>query len=745
VPLLVVLFAASGCAALIYEIVWLQLLELVIGSTAVSMAVLLAAYMGGMCAGSLLLARLVEPRRHPLRVFAAIELGIAACGLAVLYGVPAVRGAAGVMFLFVPTLLMGASLPAIARWVDVSRLGFLYGANIAGGVAGCLLAGFYLLRVHDMAVATYAAAGLNVAVALITWRLSRRPYTAVPDVPAEPAAFRAVYSVAALSGMTALGAEVIWTRLLSLMLGATVYTFSIILAVFLIGLGLGAWAAAWMARRGTARAALGWSQLALSAAILWAAFLIARWFPYWKVNPSWRYAIDFARCALALLPAACLWGAGFPLALVAAAGRGQDPARVAGRVYAANTAGAIAGAVAFSLWLVPLIGSQSSQRVLIALTAAAGLFALASPRALVAALLAWFVPAVPWQVIAWGRQLPAKTMPGDLLYLGEGRNASIAITELYKTRMFHISGKVEASNESQDMRVERMLGHIPALLHPRPRSALVVGCGAGVTAGSLVVHPEIERITICELEPLIPPAIARYFAKENHNVIRDPRTRMVFDDARHYVLTTPDRFDIITSDPIHPWVKGSATLYTREYFEMCKRRLNPGGVVVQWVPLYESDAETVKSGIATFFEAFPDGVIWSNDTAFEEGYDVVLFGQVGPLRIDLEELQRRLDRPDYAVVKQSLREVGFHSAIGLVATYAGRGVDMRPWLAGAQINRDRNLRLQFLAGLHPDLQGGYFIYDEMLRYRRYPEGLFVASAGTEAALRKTLRPFTGGQ
>jgi spermidine synthase len=161
------------------------------------------------------------------------------------------------------------------------------------------------------------------------------------------------------------------------------------------------------------------------------------------------------------------------------------------------------------------------------------------------------------------------------------------------------------------------------------------------------------------------------------------------------------------------------------------------------VPLYESDTETVKSEIATFFEAFPDGIVWSNDTAFEEGYDVVLFGQLGPTRIDVEALQGRLNRPDYAGVVQSLREVGFHSALGLLATYAGQGRDMRRWLAGAQINRDRNLRLQFLAGMNPDLQGGYFIYDDMLRYRRYPERLFVAPAQIQATLRKTLQPFPG--
>ena len=152
-------------------------------------------------------------------------------------------------------------------------------------------------------------------------------------------------------------------------------------------------------------------------------------------------------------------------------------------------------------------------------------------------------------------------------------------------RNFHVSGKVEASSEPQDMRLQRMLGHIPALLHPKPRSVLVVGCGAGVTAGSFVLYPEVERIVICEIEPLIPPIAADYFGPENYNVLDDPRVEVVYDDARHYILTTNEKFDIITSDPIHPWVKGSATLYSKEYFEMCRRHLNPGGVITQWVPL----------------------------------------------------------------------------------------------------------------------------------------------------------------
>lgn len=781
---LVALLVASGCSALIYEVVWLQWLQLVIGSSAVSLAVLLGTFMGGMCLGSLALPRWVSPRFHPLRIYALIELGIGLCALAFLLGIPyldrlyaaiARPGASGILLrgavcglcLLPPTVLMGASLPAIARWVEttprgVSWLGIFYGGNIAGAVLGCLVAGFYLLRVHDTAVATFAAAALNGAVAAAAMALAAlapyQPCGARPgEIEAPARGVWVVYAIIACSGACALGAEVVWTRLLSLLLGPTVYTFSIILAVFLAGLGLGSGAGACLVRRmARPHIVLGACQMLLTAAIAWTALVLARWLPYWRINPSpsdpWsKFLLDVAHSTLALLPAACLWGASFPLALAAAARRGRDAGRLTGRVYAANTAGAIAGAVAFALLLIPALGTQQSQRCLVALAAGAGLLALAPrrlhPRAAlapaslaVAAVLAWRVPAIPWPVVAYGRQLPTRDLLGQLVFMGEGMNASFAVTNLFGTLRFHVSGKVEASSDQQDMRLQRMLGHIPALLHPRPRSVLVVGCGAGVTAGSFLLHPEVERIVVCEIEPGIPPAAARFFGRENHHVLSDRRTVVVTDDARHFVRTTPEKFDIITSDPIHPWVKGSAALYTREYFELCKRRLNPGGFVTQWVPLYESTLEVVKSELATFFEVFPNGTVWGNETAFEEGYDVVLLGQTEALSIDVDRLLQRLERPDHAPVAQSLRELGFGSPLHLLGAYAGRARALDPWLKGALINRDRNLRLQYLAGLGLNMQGAYFIYQDMLRYRRYPADLFAASSPHAAALLKMLRP-----
>ncbi len=801
-PILLLLFVGSGCAALIYEVVWLQLLQLVIGSSAVSLGVLLGTFMGGMCLGSLLLPKYVSPREHPLRVYAILEVGIGVIGLLALFGVPLVgrvyatvgggQGFVGILArailcalcLLPPTMLMGATLPAIARWIGttgtgVSWLGFFYGANIAGAVAGCLLAGFYLLRVFDMATATYVAVGINVVVAAIGFTLAKStPYapagdTATPEAVASPSRGAAlVYVAIALSGLCALGSEVIWTRVLSLMLGATTYTFSIILAVFLTGLGIGSSIGSFLSRSiQSPRAALGWLQLFAALSIAWTAWMLGTSLPYWPINPwlstnPWfNFQLDLVRCFWALLPGSLFWGASFPLALAAVAARGQDPGRLVGVVYAANTVGAIAGALGFSMLTVPFIGTHGAQQVLIALAAISALIAFGAARvqnlgenqttdgafaragslaalAALVVLMLWRVPEVPAGLVAYGRSLPTRDQSGiTYLYKGEGMNASIAVSRLPSgIRNFHVSGKVEASSEPQDMRLQRMLGNIPAALHPNTRSVLIVGFGAGVTAGSFVPYSDIDKIVICEIEPLIPQRVASYFERENYSVLRDPRVKVFYDDARHHVLTMRDKFDIITSDPIHPWVKGAATLYTREYFELVKAHLNPGGLVTQWVPLYESSLEVVKSEIATFFEVFPNGTVWANLNE-GEGYDVVLLGKADDRPLDFDEAQRKLQSSGRAAALVSLQDVGFASLADLLSTYAAHAADLKPWLADAEINRDRNLRLQYLAGMQNHQYLGGRIYREMVSHRQPFGDRVIASP----ALREEIRQRMSGE
>jgi spermidine synthase len=345
------------------------------------------------------------------------------------------------------------------------------------------------------------------------------------------------------------------------------------------------------------------------------------------------------------------------------------------------------------------------------------------------------VPNVPDGLVAYGRFLPTYTNQPKYLYVGEGMNSSIAVSEEPSgVRNFHVAGKVEASSLPQDMRLQRMLGHLSALLTKTPRSVLVVGFGAGVTAGSFVTQPGVERIVICEIEPLIPRVVSTYFTRQNYDVTQDPRVQIVYDDARHYILTTREKFDVITSDPIHPWVKGAATLYTKEYFELVKNHLNPGGVVTQWVPLYESSPEVVKSELATFFDAFPDGTIWGNDIN-GSGYDVVLAGHATPQPIDVDAVDAKLSRPEYTRAARSLPDVGFSSALALLSTYAGQARDLAPWLAGAQLNRDSNLRLQYLAGFGLNTYESSAIYAQMLRYRKFPDDFFVGAGPGREQLR----------
>ncbi len=542
--------------------------------------------------------------------------------------------------------------------------------------------------------------------------------------------------------------------------------------------------------------------------------MISQSLPYWPILPSlspspwYTFQLDLARCLWAVLPPACLWGASFPLALAAVASRGQDPGRLVGGVYAANTIGAIAGALAFSLLLIPALGTAGAERILIGLAAAAALAALLplvrpAPGTMrlgrlaalaaatgVAGGLAWSVTPVPWTVVAFGREtvsvIPEVAPgivkevpegPGDpdvfCTYVGEGTNVSVAVTQTREgVRSFHGAGKIQASSLPADMRLQRMLGHIPALLHKKPESVLVVACGAGVTAGCFVLHPDVKRIVICDIEPLVPTVVTPMFGDENYHVVdgiarenphmvNGKQVEVIYDDGRHFLSTTREKFDIITSDPIDPWVKGCAALNTVEYYRMCRDHLNPGGSVSLWIPLYQSNLDTAKSVIATFFQVFPSGILWSNeregygsDALWSDeryGYDAVLYGEVEPTVIDIDALQQRLDRPDHQSVKQSLREVGFgefdeegegvvlrKEAINLLATYAGQAPLLKEWTRGAQINTDRNLRLQYLAGLSLNSNTGAQILSGILAHFRFPDRTFAGSPESLHALKLAL-------
>src|SRR5204863_9703380 len=401
----------------------------------------------------------------------------------------------------------------------------------------------------------------------------------------------------------------------------------------------------------------------------------------------------------------------------------EDAGRLVGGIYAANTVGAIIGALFTSLVLVAAVGSPRAQQVLIAVSALSALLMLTTAykrgampfiatilAGAAAGLLIRTVPPLPGILVAYGRYTATWVGINEIIYSGEGVTASVAVSRTSAGVLnYHNAGKVQASSEPQDMRLQRMLGHLTTLVPENPQKVLVIGCGAGVTAGAVSVDPRVQSETIAEIEPLVPRVVSKYFADYNFNVVANPKVTVHLDDARHYLLTTKDKFDAITSDPLDPWVRGAATLYTREFFEVAKAHLNPGGVVTLFVQLYESNDAAVKSEVATFLDAFPGGMIFAN-TSNGLGYDLVLLGQVNPKPIDIDRVQARLRNPANAAITNSLAQISISSAVDLFGNYAGHVADMQGWLKGAQINHDSNLRLQYLAGLGLNLYQSDGIY-----------------------------------
>ncbi len=781
--LLPVLFALSGCAALIYQVVWFEQLGLSLGTSAISLGVLLAAFMGGMGLGSVWLARSVSGALPALRVYAALELGIGALGVAALVLIPLagnaytawagngsasllLRALAAAICLLPATVLMGATLPVVAGAVAGERdagqrLGFCYAANIGGGVLGSLGAAFYLLRVHDVYVATAVAATLNLVGAALAWYAAARPpwRSVGPAVELEPAARArgAIYWATGASGFTALSSEVLWTRHLSLLFGATVYAFALILAVFLLGLGVGSAGGAMLGRRLDPRRALAGCQLALAVALAWAAYIIARSLPFWPLDvtlpttASTMLQLDWLRTAWAVLPAALLWGASFPLALAACATPAALSRATVGRLYSLNTAGALAGALLTALVLIDTVGSRRIEQGSVLVAGGVGLWLLLGPgmrrqapalaagiaAAAVIAGLAYVLPAVPAKLIAYGRFLPTRGADANVVYWGEGLAASVAVTrEPNGLLTYHNAGKTQASTYPQDLRLQKMLGHLATLVADRPASVFVIGLGAGITAGAASVDPAVEQVVVAEIEPLVPQIAARFFSTYNQGVVANPKVEIRIDDGRHYLATTSRRFDVITSDPLDPWVKGAATLYTREFWQLVKARLTAGGVVTAFVQLYETNDAAVRSEIATFLDVFPNGALFANRVD-GIGYDAVLLARADGGPIDVERVDRRLRSTAYGRVSDSLAASGFASALDLLGTYAGDAPAMSTWLAGAARNTDRNLRLQYLAGASLN---SYRANDILAGLVAAPaplsERLFVGPAATLEALRQ---------
>jgi spermidine synthase len=768
------LYFLSGATALLYQVVWARRLTLEMGQTAAAVSTVLAAFMGGLALGAHLGGRWASGRsaRSALAMYAALEAAIALFALLVdpLLGtakpllVSAYRDGVGGGVFFatrllislaivaIPATAMGATLPAAARWSELmyparsGRLaGLLYAANTLGAGAGAALTGFVLLPALGLQATTMAGVAANAFVGLGALLLRRRTArgpdpqagTSPPTVGAARAsgpsrrstrgrpagapatiapAPAAAAAVLAVSGFSALAYEVAWTRVIALVAGPTTYAFTMMVTIFILGLGAGGGIGGWLAGRPGARPRLllAWAQVAAAIAALAAAGFV----PHVQLSVADLVARPGAglgdlliRATLllfvVLLPMTAALGASFPFGVAMAAPEAANITRPLALVYVCNTLGAIAGALVCGFVLLPQVGLQRSLFAAALLEAAAA--AALVPRlhgrshrvalgaaAILVVMVTWAQPRWSRVQLAGGLYRPGSTgrvdpeverAAGALLYYGDGAAGSVSVRRVAGEISLAINGKVDASNGA-DMITQKLLAHLPLLLHAAPRDVLVIGLGSGVTTGAALVHP-VRAVDTLELSPEVVRASA-FFAEENRHASADPRSHVLIGDGRSHLRLTRQRYDAIISEPSNPWMAGVAPLFTREVFEAARERLRPGGLFCQWAHTYEMSRPDFESIAATFVAVFPGSSLW----LVGEG-DVLLVGmregEAGP-RLELVEAGWR--RPGVAA---DLASVSVGEPATLLGLHVASDRHLAAFAAGARIQTDDQTSLEFTA------------------------------------------------
>jgi len=760
------LLFGSGFSALVLQTTWLREFRLVFGASTAASAAVLAVFMGGLGLGGLFLGRRADRSANPLAMYARLELGVAlvaaATPLLVLAARAAYVGAGGsaalgslggtglrlllsCLVLGAPTFLMGGTLPAAARAVetagDASRrhLALLYGANTVGAVVGALVATFLLLERFGNRQTLWLACLGNALVAMIALAASRAAAGAgARDPVAEkrreessggaaeestgaPASF--VFVAAAAVGFAFLLMELVWYRMLAPLLGGSTFTFGLILAVALAGIGAGgvAYALLFANRQVTIvdfALTAGWEALcvalplALGDRIAILALLLR---DLGAIGFAGQVTAWTIVAGLVVFPAAFVAGVQFPV-LVALLGRGRsEVGRHVGLAYLWNTLGAILGSLAGGFGLLPLLGAPGSWRLAAAILAALAAWSAAlrlrrsrEPRALVAAALALAAaitllargPSPAWRhsAIGAGRATAYEPSPNGIeawlrnqrrttLWEAEGVESSVALSSGVGLA-FMVNGKSDGHSRF-DAGTQVMAGLMGALLHSAPTSALVIGLGTGSSAGWLGEVPTIARVDAVELEPAI-VEVARACAAVNRKVLDNPKVRLWMGDGREWVLTTRERYDVIFSEPSNPYRAGIASLYTREFYESARDRLRPGGLFLQWMQAYEVGSETLATVYATLGTVFPHVETWRTTKG-----DILLVASSLPLVHDVERLRETMAGEPYRTAMAEVWRV--HDLEGLLSRFvAGSALMRRLRDSGlAELNTDDRTPLEF--------------------------------------------------
>lgn len=715
---LCILVMTSGAAALIYEVAWFRCLGLILGNTVHVAAILAAAFMAGLGTGSLYIARLLPKVSRPFLLLAFVEMLIGLAGYVVSNSFGCIdsvhislyRSFAGTtvasetarcllagLVLVPPTFLMGLTLPLAVEGSKTGQgrlgqtVGLLYGANTAGAVLGTLVAGFVLLPSLGLRGTGGIAVALNIAASAMAFVMDRscQKSGAQACVSSISGALRKyegstwVCLLAAIAGALSLALEIIWFRALVLVTGATTYSFTLMLSLFLLGIAIGgAVGGRYADRTGEPLGLFGWSQL-LIGAITVVGVLLVNVAPYWTlhvlkvVGLSWEGLMlaVVTMCLLFLVIPAFLSGFSFSLLVKAYAGTRESASVSVGRVYAWNSCGCIAGSLVAGFILLPIVGIRStfliiaSMGILIWMTVAFAeykshgrLQATVSCVGLAFLLLVWLgLPEWNKQVLASGVYFsPWNHLRGNqivldqhlnterLLVYHEGKTATVSSSVAEdETRHYSSDGKVEADTSSRSLLNQYLVGHLPMLFHRNPERVLNIGLGAGTTLGAMGTYP-VKTLNVVEIEPEI-TRVARVWSDLNHDVVRHPCFGMIVDDGRHYLKCTTDSYDVIASDPFEPVVAGAANLFTVEHFQNIKSRLNSGGVVCQWIPMYEMSEDDFRILLRTFASVFPNGMV------FFTGTDIVVVSGRDGERLELETMRAKFGNRKVA---ESLKDVG---------------------------------------------------------------------------------------
>ncbi len=774
-------FFASGVSGLVYQVVWVRELVLVFGATTFAVSTVLTAFMGGLALGSYYFGRRSETVERPLRLYGLLEIGIGVYGLAVplifaalpsvyhsfwrwelsFFALSIVRFVFATLVLIVPTALMGATLPVLSSFYarDIGRIGLrvgsLYALNTFGAVLGAAATGFVLIPALGMNAATTTAATMNILLGVVALTVSRTaertPHEAIPDPVHEPPPKKSprsseseaergqitiVIAGFAVSGFVALSYEVIWSRVLALIIGSSVYAFSIMLTTFLIGLAAGATIASRVVdriRRPVRMFAL--IEVAVGVTSLIGAYLfndlpyvfvqLYRW-----VDSSAFGLLLFARFLIAsfvMIVPTFLLGALFPLVVRIISSRklARTTGRTVGDAYAANTLGAIAGSFASGFILVPWLGLLGSLRLCVALNfvVAAAAFSASARRpaekrdrpkridvsatvGLAASVLLIIVVVLgqpPWDpevmssaVYRYAPSLTDKSRQelfeflkrgqGETIFYKEGITATVAVQRQGGGRVLKVNGKPEASTAG-DMPTQILIGALPLLVREHTDDVLLIGLGSGVTLGTVEQFP-VKRVTCVELEPAVIEA-SRHFEDVNNRALEDPRLRMISNDGRNFIYTTDEKFDVIVSEPSNPWVTGVANLFTLEYFKRGAERLKDDGLFSQWLQIYEMAPEDVRTLIATFRAAFPQVYLFRG----AEG-DLMLLGSKSERRLDLSVLKSHFDDPKAGA---ELKRIGASTAADIISRFYLGPAEVTNLSAGARLNTDDNALIEFNA------------------------------------------------